>query len=125
MQPQKDFDKDAPSINQFTVTEQLNQHVFKINGAQFEYTRGKYYKMIRELSVGAAFGEIALLEKGTRTASIKVFGEEGAEFAVLTKDKFLESLQQIQEQKDNSQIDFFRNIHSFYDLNKRNILKFI
>lgn len=107
------------------MTEQLNQHTFKINGAEFEYTRGKYYKMIRELSVGAAFGEIALLEKSTRTASIKVLGIEGAELAVLAKDKFLESLQHIQEQKDNLQVDFFRNIHSFYDLTKRNILKFV
>ena len=99
--------------------------MFKINRSEFEYTRGKYYKMIRELSVGAAFGEIALLEKSTRTASIKVVGEESAEFAVLTKEKFLESLQQIQDQKDNSQVEFFRNIHSFYDLTKRNILQFV
>ena len=66
--------------------------MFKIDDQEFEYTRGKYYKMIRVLSVGSAFGEIALLEDGKRTATIKAFGDEGAELAVLSKEKFLASL---------------------------------
>ena len=68
--------------------------MFKINGSEFEFTRGIYYKMIRVLGQGSAFGEIALMQDSKRTASIKVYGEE-AEMAILDKDKFNESLRRI------------------------------
>ena len=42
-------------------SETLNQHVLTVNGVEVEYTRNKFFKKIKVLPEGSAFGEVALL----------------------------------------------------------------
>ena len=56
-------------------TDKLAQHVFMIDGYEFEYTRGMYYKKCHIMPEKSAFGYISLYENCTRTATIKTMNK--------------------------------------------------
>ena len=100
-------------------------HAFIVNDVEYEYTRGRYYKNIKVMSQGSSFGEIALLQECKRTATIKATHDTVLELATLKKEKFLKYLKMIELLHEDRKIEFFRNLHSFQDLKRRDFLKFI
>ena len=68
-----------------------------MDGIEYEWYEGNYYKKVAEKHAGDSFGELALkVEKGigTRAATIKC-EDDIAHFATLSKEEYLRSLNRI------------------------------
>ena len=98
--------------------------MFTIDGIDFEYTRGKFYKKIKVMPEGAAFGEIALYERCVRTATIKTI-DHSIELAWLSKAHFDQELRAIEETALDNKIKFLRSIHSWRNLRREQVARFV
>ena len=106
-------------IPEFIRSNKLNMHAFTLDGVEYEFTRGRYFqKKAFVLGEGMAFGELALLQKCKRTATIKQ-EDTYLELASLSKEAFNSSLNKIEEIFLNQKIAFLRNLHSFRGLTRK------
>ena len=74
----------------------LNQHQFKINDVEYEWTRNSYFKKVSIIPPGMVFGEQALIEQVTRAATIKAEGNI-VEFATLARNEFVGCVRKAEE----------------------------
>ena len=72
----------------------------------------------------SAFGEIALYERCVRTATIKTMNES-IELAWLSKEHFNEELRAIKEHEMDKKVKFLRSIHSWRNLDRKNVIRFV
>ena len=68
----------------------LFNHYFSVDGEEYEFVDGLFFKKVCVMPAGKSFGEIALQRRCLRTATIK--SESVCEFAYLTKESYENSL---------------------------------
>ena len=101
-------------------------HSFELDGQEYEWYEGNYYKRVALLYEGKSFGELALkIEKGvgTRAATIKSESEI-TYFATLSKKEYLSSLKRIDARLVMDQVDFLNNIPCFKTQSKKAMVFF-
>ena len=104
--------------------DELAQHVFMIDGIEYEYTRGQYYKNNHQMPERSVFGQIARYERCVRTATIKTMNES-IELAWLSKEHFNDELRVIKELEMDKNVKFLRSIHSWRNLKRKNVVRFV
>ena len=90
----------------------LNQHQFKINDVEYEWTRNSYFKKVSIIPPGMVFGEQALISDCTRAATIKAEGNM-VEFATLARNEFVGCVRKAEEAFQGKKIAFLRNLLPF------------
>ena len=90
-----------------------------MNGFEYEYVDGQFFKKIKTLSKGRSFGELALQRRCTRTANVKT--ETDCEFAYITKEGFKESIMTIAEELEQSRINFLKALPIFSDFSRARV----
>ena len=76
------------------------------------------------MSEGSAFGETALFQECKRTASVKSLDHE-VELAYLDKEGFNQTLKAMADEALEAEVDFLRNLHSFNDMARKTIIKYV
>ena len=68
---ERNIGKDKVKDISLFESETLNQHILSVNGVDVEFTSNQFFKNVKVMSEGSAFGENALFSKSKRTATIK------------------------------------------------------
>ena len=116
--------EDASSVPTF-LDEKVPVHSFEMDGIEYEWFEGNYFKKVSEKLTGDSFGELALkVEKGvgTRAATIKCEGE--CHFATLSKEEYLSSLNRIDARLIMEQVEFLNHIPCFKTQSKKALVFF-
>ena len=90
----------------FTRVDGLNNHCFEVEGDEYEYVNGQFFKKIQVLSAGDSFGQEALQRLQPQPVTIKTEGK--TEFAYLSKEGYESSLLEIRRQHEQTMIAFLR-----------------
>ena len=68
------------------LDEKVPAHKFMVDGIQYEWYEGIYFKKVAEFHSGDSFGELALREeKGVGVRAATVICEQNCQFATLSK----------------------------------------
>ena len=82
-----------------------------MNGVEYEFVGGRFYKKVDTLGRGRSFGDVALQRRCQRTASIKT--EVDCQFACLSKEHYESSVQKIAADLEDARLDFLKSIPIF------------
>ena len=97
-------------------------HAFTLDGVEYEYRLGKYFKKVKTLREAVMFGEIGLTKGCKRTATVKT--EAASEFAIHNKRHY-SSILKIDEELEAKRVNFLRNLQCFAGLSRRKVMKFM
>jgi len=98
-------------------------HFFKLDGVNYEFSAGHYFKEIAFLGAGSGFGELALMSKGsTRQATVRT--TEPCTFVTLDRSSFQRCLARIEHDRINTLVAFLSQIPCFRSLERKQIMKF-
>ena len=106
-----------PKISVTTKREVIDEYirVLKLKKDQIEkvnhyiqFNLLDWYTEVVQLNVGQSFGEIALINDVTRTASIKALSH--CSFAVLGREEYEKVLKRLEQKCHQKKIDFFINL---------------
>lgn len=100
----------------------LNNHWFEVNGEEFEYVDGTYYKRIKTLKAGDSFGEIAIQRKCLHKTNVKT--ESEVELAVLTKAAYESSLMKIADAIEQARVSFLCQLPIFKGYSRATVHRF-
>ena len=102
----------------FIKGEYLTQHSFTVAGNTYEFRDGKFFlKMKYEINQGESFGEVALLKRTKRLATVK--SELNCQFATLHYSNIKKSLAKIDDDYMTPKIHFLQNTQAFKGLSRR------
>ena len=77
------------------------------DGTLYVYFEGNYFLKLSTLSAGQSFGELALIEAGSKR-NATVMCETDCVFITLSKYEYSKSLGKMETRKQNKRIDFLR-----------------
>ncbi len=99
------------------------QHSFTIGGNVYEYRDDKFYiKLPYSCEQGGSFGEVALLKRGRRQATVKA--ELNCEFASFHYTNIKKSLTKIDDDYFTPKIYFLQKMHAFNGLTRKKTLTY-
>ena len=101
-------------IPAFVRVDVLNNHNFSIDGDEYEFVEGQFFKKVSTLRTGDSFGQAELQFKCSQKTNIK--SESACEFACLTKEGYENSLKGIREQIEKKMVQFLSSVSILKEL---------
>jgi CRP-like cAMP-binding protein len=104
----------------FRNEESVPKHCFHIFEQKFMYMDGEYFYKASEINKGAAFGELALLNKDSKRMAA-IICESEVVFATLDRANFNECRQKVIERQELKLFNFLTDIPFFQSIQKHKI----
>lgn len=104
----------------FRTEESVPKHSFYIFEQNFMYMDGEYFYKASDLNKGAAFGELALVNKDAKRMAA-IICESEVVFATLDRANFNECRQKVTERQEMKLFNFLTDIPFFQSIQKHKI----